>query len=86
MLPIAEEKRFFNEYFKTPLNLDFSRFVTAFGGIYFNPKNRREFLKALNTALKKENFSVIQINIDSKESKNIRDRVKKNLIDELEKY
>ena len=67
-LPISEQKNIFEEYFATPHNLNFSEFVRAFGGNYFDVKSWLSFRKILKKADTKNNFSVLEIKTDAKKS------------------
>ncbi len=65
MLPIANDKENFEEYFITAQNLEFSKIVKAFGGNYYLPKTWHSFKKYLIGVSKNKNFSVIEIQTDS---------------------
>jgi len=67
-LPISKQKNIFEEYFATPHNLNFSEFVNAFGGNYFEAKSWSGFRKKLKQSKTKNNFSVLEIKTDSKKS------------------
>lgn len=74
-LPIGKEKEIeFDEYFKAPTNLDFKSIVKGFGGNYKLADSSSSFLKALKSGIKKNNFSVIEVKIDSKLSQNEREK------------
>ncbi|MGE5399773.1 MAG: 2-succinyl-5-enolpyruvyl-6-hydroxy-3-cyclohexene-1-carboxylic-acid synthase [Ignavibacteriales bacterium] len=68
MLPISGYDKLFNEYFITPLNLDFSHFVNGFGGFFRNITGWSDFHNSFAETFAKSNFSVLQINTDSKKS------------------
>ena len=67
-LPISKQKNIFEEYFATPHNLNFSEFVNAFGGNYFEVKSWSSFRKMLKKSSTKNNFSVLEIKTDAKKS------------------
>jgi 2-succinyl-5-enolpyruvyl-6-hydroxy-3-cyclohexene-1-carboxylate synthase len=74
-LPIGKEKDIeFNEYFKTPTDLDFKSIVKGFGGNYKLVDSKSGFTKEFKSSLKKKNFSVIEVKIDSKLSQNEREK------------
>ncbi len=73
-LPIAKEEIEFDEYFKTPINIDFKSIVKGFGGNYKLAPSSTAFLKEIKSAQKKKSFSVIEIIVDSKESLNQREK------------
>ena len=53
-LPISKQKNIFEEYFATPHNLNFSEFVNAFGGNYFEAKSWSGFRKNVEAIENKE--------------------------------
>ena len=67
-LPISKHKNIFEKYFVTPHNLNFSEFVNAFGGNYFDVKSWANFKRILKQAAAANNFSVLEIKTDSKKS------------------
>ena len=67
-LPIAKEKIDFQNYFKTPINIDFENIVSAFAGNYSLIKNWKEFSNEIKKAIKRKSFSVLEIKIDSKKT------------------
>lgn len=73
-LPIAKEEIEFDEYFKTPINIDFKSIVKGFGGNYKLAPSSTAFLKEIKSAQKKKSFTVIEITVDSKESLNQREK------------
>lgn len=68
MLPVANSKDHFEDYFNTPLYLNFSKLVKSFGGNYSNPKSYAEFNKKINEAISTKVFSVIELKTDTKKS------------------
>ncbi len=74
-LPIAKEPDIaYEECFKTPINLDFKSIVKGFGGNYKLVATASAFSKEIKSAQKKENFSVIEIIVNSKESLNQKEK------------
>jgi len=74
-LPIAKEKDIqFEEYFKTPIDLDYKSIVKGFGGNYKLISSSASLMKEFKSAKKKANFSVLEIKIDSKLSQNEREK------------
>jgi len=67
-LPIAKYKNVFEEYFATPHNLNFSKFIKGFGGNYFDVKSWSSFRKILKQTGATNNFSVLEIKTDPKRS------------------
>ncbi len=72
MLPASKEEIDFNYYFKTPLNIAFRPFIEGYGGNYYAPHSLSEFKNCLDAALKSDEFSVIELFTNSKESHDIR--------------
>ncbi|MBK7104368.1 MAG: 2-succinyl-5-enolpyruvyl-6-hydroxy-3-cyclohexene-1-carboxylic-acid synthase [Ignavibacteriae bacterium] len=72
MLPIANTKNHFDEYFNTPLNLNFSKIVKSFGGNYSNLKSYIGFHKNLAAAISSKIFTVIELKTDTKKSVELR--------------
>jgi len=68
LLPIAKEKIDFQNYFKTPLMIDFKSIVTGFSGNYSLVKNGKDFSTEVKRAVKRKTFTVLEIKIDSKKS------------------
>jgi len=67
-LPIAKYKNIFEEFFATPHDLNFSKFIKAFGGNYFNVKSWFSFRRILKQTGTANNFSVLEIKTDPKKS------------------
>jgi 2-succinyl-5-enolpyruvyl-6-hydroxy-3-cyclohexene-1-carboxylate synthase len=72
MLPIAEEKKYFEKIFTTPLNLDYSKFVKGFRGNYILAKSWKHFQSAIENSISTKNFTVIEIKTDSVKSLELR--------------
>jgi 2-succinyl-5-enolpyruvyl-6-hydroxy-3-cyclohexene-1-carboxylate synthase len=73
MLPIAKCEEIFEDYFSTPLNIDFSHFVKAYNGNFEVVSSWEHFRMAFSNSLNiNEGISVIQVNTDPKASSLIR--------------
>ena len=72
ILPISKYGKVFKEYFTTPLNLDYSHFVKAYNGNYKKVKTSSELRTAFKNSLNKKNFTVIEIQTNSKKSLDLR--------------
>ncbi len=68
MLPIAESKKYFQEYFKTPQHVDFSMLVKAHGGKFYEIKSWKGLNNKLSNQQNSNNFSVFRIKTDIKSS------------------
>ena len=65
VLPIARFGKVFEEFFVAPHNLDFSPFVKSYGGDYSLIKSWENFSAEFNKAIKRKNFSVLEIKTDA---------------------
>lgn len=72
MLPVAKEKINLSKYFKTPHNLDFSKFVRGYEGFYSKINSWKDLENKFRDSLNRNTFSVLEINSNSKESIKIR--------------
>ncbi len=82
-LPISRFGKTYIENFVTPLNIDFSKFVKAYGGEYFLIKNFSEFKKKLLLSINNKKLTVLEIKTDSKKSKLIREKIWKSITSEI---
>jgi 2-succinyl-5-enolpyruvyl-6-hydroxy-3-cyclohexene-1-carboxylate synthase len=73
-LPIAKYKNVFEEYFATPHNLNFSKFIKGFGGNYFNVRSWANFRRIVKQTGTTNNFSVLEIRTNAKKSLALRKR------------
>ena len=67
-LPIARFSKYFEKYFVTPHGLTFEPVATMFDLSYFCPKNRHEFLRHYQKALKEERSAIVEVKIDRKKN------------------
>ncbi len=74
MLPVYNEKKYFNKYFKTPTNSDFRKLTEAFGCGYFNVKNIPDLKSTLAQSLKKGGVNVLEFKTDADYSKVCREK------------
>jgi 2-succinyl-5-enolpyruvyl-6-hydroxy-3-cyclohexene-1-carboxylate synthase len=81
VLPISKYKEVFNEFFIAPHNLDFSHFAKAYQGNYNLIKDWDDFNLNFTSALKNENFSVLEVKTNAVKSLQLR----KKYWDEVEK-
>lgn len=72
LLPIAKDNKFFDEYFNTPLNLNFSKITKAFEGNYYLPKGWKDFERNIKAATSNKIYSVIEFKSDTKLSIQLR--------------
>ncbi len=74
MLPIYNEKKYFNKYFKTPTNTDFKKIAEAFGCGYFNVENISDLKSTLAQSVKKGGVNVLELKTDADYSKDCREK------------
>ena len=72
MLPVSKHKIIFEINFKTPTNLDFAPFVKGYDGDYYLIDNLQDLKDKLDSSIKKNKLSVLEIKTDSKESARLR--------------
>jgi len=72
VLPVSKFGKVFKEFFVAPHDLDFSPFVKAFGGNYTLIKGWENFKTEFTKALKRKNFSVLEIKTDAAASLKLR--------------
>ena len=68
MLPVSKYKNIFNEYFKTPHELNFKKFVDGYEGNFVDIKSWESLKTEFNKALERKTFSVFHFKTDSSES------------------
>jgi 2-succinyl-5-enolpyruvyl-6-hydroxy-3-cyclohexene-1-carboxylate synthase len=73
-LPVSGLGKVFREYFTAPHNLNFSTLVKAFGGSYSLVKSRNNLKTEFNKALKRKEFSVLEVKTDARASLKVRER------------
>ena len=71
-LPIAGNFNEFEDYFTTPLNLDFKKIVEGFGGSYNLLTSINKLNRVIEKALEVKNFSVIEFRTNSEVSSYIK--------------
>ncbi len=72
VLPVSKFGKVFREFFIAPHDLDFSPFVKAFDGNYSLIKNWENFRIEFSKALKRKEFSVLEIKTDAVASLKLR--------------
>jgi len=63
-LPIAQNNKYFQKFFTTPQNVQFSAAADMFDLNYFNPKTCEEFADAYALALKRNTSTIIEVTSD----------------------
>jgi len=72
VLPVSRFGKVFEEFFVAPHNLNFEPFVKGYGGNYSLIKSWKSFKDEFNLALKRKNFSVLEIKTDAAASLKLR--------------
>jgi 2-succinyl-5-enolpyruvyl-6-hydroxy-3-cyclohexene-1-carboxylate synthase len=72
VLPVSRFGKVFQEFFIAPHDLNFSPFVKAFDGYYSLIKSWDNFKTEFNKALKRKEFSVLEIKTDAAASLKLR--------------
>ena len=73
-LPISEYRELMKDNFLTPLELNFSKLVKAFGGHFERIKSWNDFNFKIDSSVKKKKFTVLEIRTDAKKSKLLRQK------------
>ena len=74
-LPISKEPDIqFEEFFKTPINIDYKSIVKGFSGNYKLVATSTAFNKEFKAAKKKKDFTLLEIKVDSKKSQSEREK------------
>lgn len=85
-LPISNYKEFLLENFITPLELDFSKLVEAYGGKFIHIKNWKSFNSAISSSKKNKKITVLEIRTNAKKSKEQREKYWKAVSNEIDLY
>ena len=85
-LPISGYKEYFLENFLTPLELDLSKLVKAYGGKFIRINNWKKFSSAIDSSKKNKKITVLEIRTDAKKSKELRDKYWKAVSNEVDLY
>jgi 2-succinyl-5-enolpyruvyl-6-hydroxy-3-cyclohexene-1-carboxylate synthase len=85
-LPIAQYRQFFKEKFSTPLELDFSKLVKAYGCQFIRIKNWRELNQKLTSSTGKKALSVFEIKTDAKKSRLLREKYWMSVANKIDSY
>jgi 2-succinyl-5-enolpyruvyl-6-hydroxy-3-cyclohexene-1-carboxylate synthase len=71
-LPISRYKKICKENFITPLNLNFRKFVEAYGGEFLTANSKSKFIQHLKASGSRRRLTVIEIKTNAGESKRMR--------------
>ena len=85
-LPISNYREFFLDNFVTPLELDLSKLVKAYGGKFIRIKNWKKFNSAISSSKKNKKITVFEIRTNAKKSKELRDKYWKAVSNEVDLY
>jgi 2-succinyl-5-enolpyruvyl-6-hydroxy-3-cyclohexene-1-carboxylate synthase len=84
MLPISSEKKWFNNFFKTPHNLNISSLVKSFGLEHQLIKGTIDFKNKLKGSLLRKTLTVLEIKTDSSLSKKMRKKFWADVVKKIE--
>ncbi|MEW6652139.1 MAG: 2-succinyl-5-enolpyruvyl-6-hydroxy-3-cyclohexene-1-carboxylic-acid synthase [Bacteroidota bacterium] len=73
-LPISEYREVMKDNFLTPLQIDFKKFVEAYGGKYVSIKSWNHLRKELTFSSESRKLAVLEIKTDAKKSKLLRQK------------
>ncbi|GMU92223.1 MAG: 2-succinyl-5-enolpyruvyl-6-hydroxy-3-cyclohexene-1-carboxylate synthase [Candidatus Hydrogenedentota bacterium] len=84
LMPIAEHRDVFEDFFGTPHGLRFKDAAEMFGLDYARPKSRREFLAALNAGRRSKRSSVIEVITDREQNLRLHRNIGETVVAALE--
>lgn len=84
MLPIAKEEKNFNDYFFTPLDLDFSKLIKTYNGNYYSIKSFNSLQTKLNESISNKSFSLREIKTDYKRGIELRKKYFRDAVHQLD--
>ncbi len=67
-LPMANEKKYFSEFFQVPHQIDIEKLASGFGISYFHPTSLNAFTETLDAAVTQNTPTIIEVTTDSKET------------------
>lgn len=85
MLPVVKEKSIFDEYFFTPLNLEFSQLAKTYQAKYYSIKSFDLLTKKLKVCLTNRDFSLLEIKTDFLKAIELRKKYFRDVIQLIER-
>ena len=85
MLPGPSKKKSFIDYFITPHNLNISEIVNSFGLKHYIVKSSEDLKKKIDTFIRDNSFTVLEIKTNSNESVKFRNKYWTNTVKKIEK-
>ena len=85
-LPISNYREFLLENFVTPLELDLSKLVKAYGGNYIRIKSWKIFNSVISSSKKNKKITVLEIRTNARKSKEQREKYWKAVSNEVDLY
>lgn len=85
MLPISKEKKIFDDYFFTPLNVNFKDLIKTYGGNYKFVNSFSSLKTKLQYCLEQKEFSLLEIKTDYKKGSELRKKYFREVIKQIEK-
>ncbi|MCF8242685.1 MAG: 2-succinyl-5-enolpyruvyl-6-hydroxy-3-cyclohexene-1-carboxylic-acid synthase [Melioribacteraceae bacterium] len=85
MLPVSKFSEVHNEYFLTPIQVNFKKIITAFNGDYYLIKGWNDFADKISISAVSKNYSVMEIKTDSKKSTLLRKNIWNDLLNKIKR-
>lgn len=85
-LPISEYSEVMKDNFLTPLQINFKKFVEAYGGKHKRIKNWNHLRKELKLSSGSKKFTVLEVKTDAKKSKTKRQKYWSAVVKEINNY
>jgi len=85
MLPIGKEEKLFDDYFFTPLNIQFKDLIKTYNGKYLFANSFSSLQSKLKHSIEHKEFSVIELKTDYKKGSKLRKEYFKDIITQIEK-
>jgi len=74
MLAVSKNNKYFDKYWRTPQNINYSKIIKGFGGNYYSPNSWRNFNSVIQNSIENKSFSVIELKTDSDKSHALRNK------------
>lgn len=85
-LPISNYRKYLKENFLTPLELDLSKLVKAYGGTFIKVKSWKNFTDEIKLSSKNKLIRVLEIQTNAKSSKSIRNKYWNAVVNKIDNY
>lgn len=85
MLPVVKEEKIFEDYFFTPLNINFKDLIKTYGGNYNFANSFGSLKTKLHQSIEQKAFTLIEIKTDYKKGAELRKEYFRNVVSLIEK-